>query len=217
MNTNAIINGDNNCTVIEENGRVRKVHRINSSCDFVELFKKENYIEELENKKKSLEKENNSSKIKEYIDIWKKTLYAIVGYFFISLIVFVLMWNGILIKDYLIMMAIGIVLGVSLGSIASGLVCLDNKLKKKRNVKRINELDNEIKELTKKLDEIKTNDVVMAIEINEPAIKEETISKINDAISDDIGAKRFFEKFYVMALREITDEYNNGMVKKKKL
>ena len=192
MNSEVLETSKNECNVICDDTKVRKLTKIDSTSDFKTILETENKVEILEKEKKKLEQRIDNNNLNN-ITFWVIAICVVVLGRIATLII------GYLGHDILLNQTLGSVrnsyIGCSLFSLVMATTyTIRNFITKRKLRKRISNLDHTLKKLSNDLETMKTNDKVEEIELSNTTINIDTVDLLNDAYKVDYNARKIPEE-----------------------
>lgn len=213
MNSEVLETSKNECYVISDDSKVRRLTKADGIRDFKTILTAENDAEILGKEKNKLKQilDKNSEK---NILVWTAVICVVVLGRIVTLII------GYLGHDILLNQTLGVLLngyiGCSLFSIIMATIySIGNCIKKRKLRKRILDIDKHLKELSQYLEKVKTNEKVEEEVLSNSTINTDTVNLLNDAYKLDNNARKIIEENNYRVLHQYQRENNDTNIEKK--
>lgn len=213
MNSEVLETSKNECYVISDDSKVRRLTKADGIRDFKTILTAENDAEILGKEKNKLKQKLDKNSEKNIL-VWTAVICVVVLGRIVTLII------GYLGHDILLNQTLGVLLngyiGCSLFSIImASIYSIGNFIKKRKLRKRILDIDKHLKELSQYLEKVKTNEKVEEEVLSNSTINTDTVNLLNDAYKLDNNARKIIEENNYRVLHQYQRENNDTNIEKK--
>lgn len=213
MNSEVLETSKNECYVISDDSKVRRLTKVDGIRDFKTILTAENDAEILGKEKNKLKQKLDKNSEKNIL-VWTAVICVVALGRIVTLII------GYLGHDILLNQTLGVLLngyiGCSLFSIIMATIySIGNFIKKRKLRKRILDIDKHLKELSQYLEKVKTNEKVEEEVLSNSTINTDTVNLLNDAYKLDNNARKIIEENNYRVLHQYQRENNDTNIEKK--
>ena len=213
MNSEVLETSKNECYVIGDDAKVRRLTKLNNNDIFKDFLQVENEIEEKKNERNLVDKKYKEAK-GHYFLVWGlaialifllKVGFTVIGYFGHDILLNVTLTelNNVwaILSLFSVSMAFAYTVATPIGNFV-----LKRKLKKYYNI-----LSDEIYNLNTRLASLKYNNDVKEEVLSNDTISDESINKFNEIYKEDPKTLKVVEENNYRILREFQNEYQSDV------
>jgi len=208
MNSEVLETSKNECYVIGDDAKVRRLTKVNNDDVFRNFLQVENEIEEKKKERNVVEKKYNKAK-GHYFLVWGiaialvfllKAGFSVIGYFGHDILLNVTLTE---LKDILVALSL---FSVSMAFAYTVATPIGNFFLKRSLKKYYNKLSDDIYNLNTRLASLKYNNDVKEEVLSNDTISDETINKFNEIYKEDPKTMKIVEENNYRVLRQFQRE-----------